>query len=113
MPAAGSNHWLICLEWARLGEFVKRPFHFEKFWLTHLDFHHLIKEWWEDFSEPEGSKMYVLQQNLKYVKECLKKWNKESFGHILMEKHRLENHIGEFQMRLMSGDYSEIEKKME
>ena len=57
--------------------------------------------------------MYVLQQKLKYVKECLKKWNKESFGNILMEKRHLENQIGELQMRLMSGDYSENEKTME
>lgn len=93
--AAGSDHWLICLEWVRLGEFVKRPFRFDKFWLTHPYFHRLIKEWWEEFSELEGSRMYVLQQKLEYVKECLKKWNKESFGHILMEKSHLEIQIGE------------------
>ena len=46
MPAVGSNHWSIFLEWERLGEFVKRPFRFEKLWLTHPSFHHLIKEWW-------------------------------------------------------------------
>ena len=38
MPTAGSDHWTICLEWRRLGELVKRQFHFEKFWLTHPDF---------------------------------------------------------------------------
>ena len=91
MPVVGSDHSSICLEWERLGEFVKRPFCFEKFQLTHPDFHHLIKEWWEEFSESKGSRMYVLQQKLKYVKECLKKWNKESFRHILMEKRHLEN----------------------
>ena len=113
MPAVGSDHWLICLEWERLVVFLKRPFRFEKFWLTHPDFHRLIKEWWDDLSKPEGSRMYVLQQKLKYVKEHLRKWNKESFGHILMEKIHLENQIGELQMRQMSGDYTEHEKTME
>ena len=57
--------------------------------------------------------MYILQQKLKYVKECLKKWNKESFGNILMEKSFLENQIGELHTRQMSGDYTEHEKTME
>ena len=90
MPTTDSDHWLIFLEWGWLGEFVKRSFRFKKFWLTHPDFQCLIKEWWKGFSGPEGSRMYGLQQNLKFVKECMKKCNKESFGHISMEKCRLE-----------------------
>ena len=39
--------------------------------------------------------MYALQQKLKYVKDFLKKWNKESFEKILMEKQRLKSQIGE------------------
>ena len=31
IPGVGSYHWPICLEWERLGEFVKKPFRFEKF----------------------------------------------------------------------------------
>jgi len=86
MQTSGSDHWLICLEWRRLGELIKRSFQFEKFWLTHPDFQSLITEWWEGFSGPVGSWMYGLQHKLKFVKGCLKKWNKEFFGHILTEK---------------------------
>ena len=57
--------------------------------------------------------MYGLQQKLKFVKGLLKKWNKESFGHILTEKRRLEDQIGELQSRIMSGGYSEIERSTE
>ena len=57
--------------------------------------------------------MYGLQQKIKFVKGFLKKWNKESFGNILMEKRRLEDQIGELQSRVMSGDYSEMERTTE
>ena len=30
--------------------------------------------------------MYVFQQKLKYMKERLKTWNRESFGNITLEK---------------------------
>lgn len=57
--------------------------------------------------------MYALQQKLKYVKDYLEKWNKESFGNILMEKWRLENEIGELQSKVMRDGYSEVERTME
>ena len=57
--------------------------------------------------------MYVLQQKLKYIKDILKKQNKESFGNILMEKHRLENQIGEIQQKVMKEGYNEEERRKE
>ena len=89
MMAARLDHLPICLEWARLGEFVKWPFKFEKFWMTHPVFKNLMKEWWLHCPAIEGSRMYIFQQKLKYIKDCLKKWNRESFGNIFQEKNRL------------------------
>jgi hypothetical protein len=109
VPGAGSDHWSVCLEWARLGEFVKRPFRFEKFWLTHPDFKRLILEWWKGFEETKGSQMYTLQQKLKYIKANMKKWKKESFGNIMEEKIRLEEKIGDLQQCVMQDGYSEEE----
>ena len=97
LPAVGSDHWPIYLEWGLLGEFVKRPFRFEKFWFQHLDFQRLVKEWWAGYQGAEGSCMYVFQQNLKYMKERLKMWNKESFCNITLEKHKLEQQLEEPQ----------------
>lgn len=81
--AAGSDHWPICLEWGNLGDFINRPFRFENFLLQHQDIYRLMKEWWDNCPNIEGSRMFVFQQKLKYIKECVKKWNKESFGNIL------------------------------
>ena len=44
------------------------------------------------------------------MKECLKTWNKESFGNIILEKRKLEKQIEELQIRTMDEGYSEIEK---
>lgn len=113
IPGVGSDHWTICLEWARLGKFVKIPFRFEKFWMMHPDFKRLLTEWWKGFVEPEGSRMYVLQQKLNHIKDNLKKWNKESFGHILVEKLKLENQIGEIQLKVMKEGYIKEESTKE
>jgi hypothetical protein len=91
LPTIGSDHWPICLEWWHLGEFINRPFHFEKFWLHHQEFRHLMKEWWESFPEIDGSCMFVFQYKLKQIKECVKKGNKESFGNIFHEKNVRNN----------------------
>lgn len=101
LPAIGSDHWTICLEWGQLGEFVKRPFRFENFLFQHSDFQRLVKEWWTCYKGVEGPCMYVFQQNLKYIKERLKTWNRESFGNITLEKHKLEQQLEDIQTRTM------------
>ena len=57
--------------------------------------------------------MYGLQQKLKYIKENLKKWNKESFGNIILEKWKLETQIEELQKSMMEEGYTENTKSRE
>lgn len=57
--------------------------------------------------------MYVFQQNLKHINECLKKWNRESFGHITLEKRKLEQQLEDIQTKTMKEGYSEEEKHVE
>ena len=66
-----------------------------------------MKEWWESCLAIEGSCMFVFQQKLKHIKECLKKWNRESFGNIFQEKKHLEQQIEEIQIKAMSEGYME------
>ena len=97
LTSAGSDHWPISLEWGNTRIFIKRPFRFEKFWLQHKDIQELMKEWWQSCPQTEGSSMYIFQQKLKYIKERIKKWNKDSFGNIMEEKEKLENRIEEMK----------------
>ena len=72
-----------------------------------------MKEWWETCPIIEGSCMFVFKQKLKYIKECVKKWNKESFGNILQEKKRLEQQIEVIKIKAMSEGYLEEMKQEE
>lgn len=44
--------------------------------------------------------MFKFQQKPKYIKEKVKKWNRDSFGNIFEEKSRLENEL-ELQRKVM------------
>ena len=86
LPAVGSDHWPISLKRDKIGEHLRRTFIFEKLWLTHLDFHPLMQQWWSDFQSPAGALTYKFQQKLKYIKEQAKIWNKEHFRNIHIVK---------------------------
>ena len=86
MPAAGSDHWPISMEWENVEVNPRRPFRFEKFSLLQPDFQEKIKEWWESSPPIRGTRMYQFQHKLKILKGHIKKWNKESFRNIFHEK---------------------------
>jgi len=43
LPSGGSNHWPITMNAAILSTSRNKPFRFEKFWLSHLEFISKIK----------------------------------------------------------------------
>ena len=73
LPAAGSDHWPISLEWENVRVNPRRPFRFEKLWLLHPDFHEKLKEWWESSPPIRDTQMYQFQQKLKLLKGHIKK----------------------------------------
>ena len=89
LPYSGSDHWLISLQWQRPGNAMRRPFHFEAFWLTHPAFKYLISTFWKNFRPPEGSKMFLFQQKLKSLKAHIKSWNHNTSGNIFQDKEDL------------------------
>ena len=106
LPVARSNHWPISLEWDNVGVNPRRPFRFEKFWLLQPDFQEKLKGWWESSPPIRGTRMYQFQQNLKHLKDHIKKWNKESFGNIFQENRVLEIKIQQLQSQVMLSGYT-------
>ena len=106
LPAEGSDHWPISLEWDNVRVNPHRPFIFEKFWLLQLDFQGKLKEWWESSPPIRGTCMFQFQQKLKILKDHIKKWNKESFSNILQEKKALEIKIQQHQSQVMLSGYT-------
>lgn len=90
LPSGGSDHWPITMTAAIQGTPRNKPFRFEKFWLTHLDFIQKIEQWWKEPLGTRGTKMYLLQAKLKHIKAKIKVWNHEFFGNIFKEKKKLE-----------------------
>jgi len=107
LPAAGSDHWPVCLRWGVGGKSGRKPFRFEAFWLTHPDISSLITTWWKDSEDPGDHSMYSFQQRLKLLKIKLKEWNKNHFGNIFQEKARLERRLEEIQQKGMQEGFSE------
>lgn len=66
-----------------------------------------MKEWWQSYPQTEGSPMYIFQRKLKYIKERIKKWNKDSFGNIMEEKEKLEKRIKKIKTRAIREGYTE------
>jgi len=66
--AARSYHWPIFLSIDTLSKPCKRPFNFNKFWLSHPYFLNNVKFGWEEAHVVNGSLMYFFQQRLSILK---------------------------------------------
>lgn len=55
----------------------------------------------------QGTKMYMLQQRLKYIKSKLKDWNKKEFGDIIKTRMSTEHKLKEVNMINITEDFNE------
>jgi hypothetical protein len=56
-----------------------RPFRFNNHWLLHKDFKAVVEVFWRGCSVT-GWMAYVLKENLKGLKMCIKDWNSVTYG---------------------------------
>lgn len=82
----GLYHWSIRLEINIKKNPLKRPFRFEAFWLRNPQFLSKIEKWWTQSTQKVKGKMHTFQLKLKELKGRIRKWNKEEFGNIMVEK---------------------------
>lgn len=101
LPALGSNHWPIRLEIDIKKNSCKKPFRFEAFWLRIPQFISRIEEWWTQSTLKGKGKMHTFQLKLKELKGKIKKWNKEEFGNIMVEKQKLEGEMEMIQQKII------------
>jgi hypothetical protein len=98
----GSYHWPIVLSINISGTPGRKPFHFEKFWLTNPKFQANIKLWWEEVAIPTGTPMYKFKQRLKKLKQHLKSWNKSTFDNIFHAQEILNQKMQSLQQQIRS-----------
>jgi hypothetical protein len=90
IPFTSSDHWPIKLNLILYDTLSLCHFRFEALWIHHPSFMEKIEQWWNESKSIQGIPMYHFQQCLKFIKNKLKKWNKETFGNIFKEKEKLE-----------------------
>eukprot|EP00253_Pinus_taeda_P002583 PITA_02583 len=112
LPFRGSDHWSIQLEDTFIGTLRNRPFRFENFWLTHLDFNTNMGKWLLEDMPIQGMKMLLLQQRLNHIKLILKEWNKNEFGNIFNTKREVEQKLQKINQTLIKEGFTE-ERKMQ
>lgn len=60
-------------------------------WLATPDFNKKLKIWWEE-QKPTGAG-YKFMEKLKGLKVCISTWNKEVFGNIMNQGHKILHQI--------------------
>ena len=90
-----SDHFPIVLEG---GSFQRgsMPFRFENMWLKDEGFVDRVRSWWESY-QLQGAPSFVLANKLKLLKNDLKRWNVEVFGHVEVRIKKLWKDLSVFE----------------
>ncbi|XP_059067417.1 uncharacterized protein LOC131858252 [Cryptomeria japonica] len=75
-PSQGSNNFKFLSMWRRDGEFI-----------SHLE------QWWKESNIFRGTPSYSFVKRLKFLKEKIKVWNKDTFQNIFAERDRVEEEL--------------------
>ena len=86
-PILRSDHGSIVLNFKVRQPFRKRPFRFERMWLTHADCKNVA---WS--AQANGSRAFKFQQKLKNIRSKFTEWNRSVFG-------RVENELKDKQRK--------------
>ncbi|XP_026429810.1 uncharacterized protein LOC113326263 [Papaver somniferum] len=73
------------------------PFLFEVYWLSHPSFFSIVQNWWNTFTF-SGSAGFVLSKKLQILKNKLRSWSKEEYGHIDRQLEELERKFIELDL---------------
>ncbi|KAM7469396.1 hypothetical protein LguiA_007579 [Lonicera macranthoides] len=105
---ATSDHCPIILD-TNCFKWGPTPFRFENMWLRNKEFCGKFKEWWES-SVHQGWEGYKFMMKLGDVKREVRKWNKEVFGDIRIEKFAILRRIEELDKIDYSSRLNEDER---
>ncbi|XP_035545176.1 uncharacterized protein LOC118348231 [Juglans regia] len=105
LARVSSDHFPIILDCGGIHR-GSRYFKFENMWLTTDGFVEMVRAWWYSY-QFLGTPSYILASKLKALKQDLKKWNLEVFGHTDNQKAKLLEELQELEDKELLGDNSE------
>lgn len=80
LPRTISDHCAIIMQ-TKHEDWGVKPFRFVNAWLSHPQFREVVEKSWRE-GGLAGWGGYVVKEKLKCLKEDLKRWNRDHFGHI-------------------------------
>lgn len=80
LPRTISDHCAIIMQ-TKHEDWGAKPFRFVNAWLSHPQFREVVEKSWRE-GGLAGWGGYVVKEKLKRLKEDLKRWNRDHFGHI-------------------------------
>lgn len=98
IPKIVFDHWPIMLKTPKVN-YGPIPFHFENMWVSHPKFKDQIHEWWSEMVL-EGYKGFGFMKKLQYIKQKLRVWNRNTFGHIKKQKDSIWIEMGSLDRKL-------------
>ncbi|KAF5476218.1 hypothetical protein F2P56_007951, partial [Juglans regia] len=105
LARVSSDHFPIHLDCGGIHR-GRRYFKFENMWLSADGFVEKVSAWWSSY-QFVGTPSFILAGKLKALKQDLKKWNLEVFGHIDDQKSAMLEELQELECKELGGDTSE------
>jgi hypothetical protein len=78
LPRTVSDHCTILVKFS-IVDWGPRPFRFNNHWLQHREFNGLVENFWRQ-SNLTGWMAFILKEKLKGLKNCIREWNKVTYG---------------------------------
>ncbi|XP_040995666.1 uncharacterized protein LOC121241872 [Juglans microcarpa x Juglans regia] len=95
LARVSSDHFPILLDCGGIHR-GRRYFKFENMWLKVNGFVEMVSTWWASY-QFSGTLSFILAGKLKALKQDLKKWNLEVFGHTDNQKSTLLEELQELE----------------
>lgn len=109
-PILRSDHGSIVLDFEYKQPFRKRPFKFEKMWLTHSNWKAIAQDAWS--AQSNGSKAFNFQHKLKSIRRKFSEWNKNVFGKVEYQLKEKQRKLQEVQNSIFTTDDIRIERNL-
>ncbi|VFQ89722.1 unnamed protein product [Cuscuta campestris] len=105
LDRVGSDHAPLLVECKSHERPPARPFTFLNVWTEHEDFQRVVADSWRE--DITGSPMFVFGAKLKRLEHSLKRWNRDTFGHIFDRLKVLEQDVWDIELQLQTDSSDE------
>ncbi|GLJ44461.1 hypothetical protein SUGI_0932890 [Cryptomeria japonica] len=98
LPISLSDHFPVELKLSEVPTKGSSSFKFLSMWWRDPEFTSHLQQWWIESNTFRGSPSYCVVKRLKFPKEKIKNWNRESFKNIFAERNRIEEELNQINL---------------